>query len=151
MSYNTISEADTYFSGKFGYDTWATYAAPKKSQLLASASQYLDSLCPWYGSKLTPSQVPAFPRVGANPVPNDIKTVELEIAYSMGIKGTGRISESSEAPLTELKAGSVTFKFGKKTVNLTKEELLDDLTRSLLSNYGNCVFGSTKIIPMVLA
>jgi len=141
-SYVTIQEADDYFADKYGYDKWST--EPNKEGALISAAQQLDIRCTWFDSPVAADQAMAFPRTpGANPTPQNIKDAQCEIAYR--IVDTGSTQTNSGDPLTELKAGSVTLKFKASS---SSNPLINDLTSNLLSPYGLCSGGSTKLIPI---
>jgi hypothetical protein len=143
-SYVTEAEATAYFADKYGYDSWV--AETNKEGALVSACQHLDNMCQWFGNKVLSTQVLEFPRYpDAEPVPQDVKDAQCEIAYN--IVATGSTTTEADDPLTELKAGSVLLKFDVKSPN---NPLINDLTTQLLAPYGLCPGNSgTKIIPMM--
>lgn len=146
MPYNTNAEADSYFSARFGFDSWGALTEPQKSMSLFSANQILDNLCDWYGTKTSDTQTNEFPRDGETVVPEKIKQAELEIAFN--IISTNSTSTDSGDSLEELKAGSVALKF--KVENKGANPLLNDLTKRLLSGYGICFFGgSSRIVRLI--
>jgi len=145
-SYVDVSQADEYFSDKFGYDEWEGLGNDVKEKLLISAAQQLDALCLWYGEPVDPDQAMAFPRTpNADPVPDKVKAAQCEMAFA--VHSNESTSADGGDPLTELTAGSVTLKFEASS---TGNPLVSDLTRSWLKAYGLCSGGSTKIIPMEL-
>lgn len=142
-SYVTVAEADAYFTDRFGYDKWASETAQEAA--LVSAAQQLDLLCIWYGYLVDDEQLLAFPRnPDADPVPQDVKDAQCEIAYA--IVDTGSTSTSADDALSELKAGSVTLKFDANSAT-EDNPLINSLTIKLLSPYGLC-YGAGKV-PMV--
>ena len=149
MSYNTIAEADLYFSTMFGYENWVTVPVGDKPKILESASQLLDSMCEWTGKKVSSTQKSAFPRTPhADPVPDEIKIAELEIAYAVLAQGGINKSSGGDAPLTELKAGSATLKFDTSGGQTASNPFVNTIVARNLSGYGNCAFGNTRIIPL---
>ena len=146
MSYNTVAEADAYFSAGYGYDKWPGLDNAAKQQALDSAQRQLDVSCTWYGDKCDSSQDNAFPRTPDCPnVPADVKAAECEIAYN--IVSTGSTSTGSGAQLTEIKAGSVGLKF---EAGAAGNPLVNTLTTKLLLPYGMCSgSGTTTVIPIV--
>ncbi len=141
-SYITVAEADAYFAERYGYDKWDL--EPDKEGALISATQNLDMMCTWLGTKCDDSQALAFPRTPDCPeVPQDIMDAQCEVAYN--IVNQGSVSQDAGDPLTELKAGSVTLKFEASSPN---NPLRSGLVDNLISGYGLCGGGSTRIIPM---
>jgi hypothetical protein len=131
-SYVTEAEATAYFADRFGFDLWTP--STQKDAALVSARQILDAYCSWYGDPVSDTQPLAFPRTpDADPVPQDIKDSQCEIAYK--IIETGSTSQSADDPLTALKAGAVelNFKASKKG-----NPLMSALVDSLLLPYGFC-------------
>lgn len=152
MSYNTIQEANDYYSSFFfDLSKWNGFNDSDKQKILNSASQNLDISCKWYGYKIDKNQSGEFPRNIANPVPADIKKAELEMAFSIVENGIGVSTIKKDLPLTELKAGSVTIKFDTKGEVKNRDILLNPYVKSVLSKYGICNFGKTKIIQMELS
>lgn len=148
MPYNTVSEADGYFSARYGFDKWESLTESQKLAALTSASQKLDLLCHWNGYKTDPDQEAQFPRNGETEPPQEVKTSELEIAYL--IIDTGSTATESDDSVTMLKAGSVQLEF-----NSTGKEgnpLINGTVETLLSPLGECSFnmggGSTLSIPI---
>ncbi len=141
-SYVTAAEATAYFSDKFGYGSWTAFVA--KDDVLVSARQILDSQCQWYGEKSDSIQPLAFPRIpDADPVPQEVMDAQCEIAFAISVAGS-TTTDGGDA-LEELKAGDVSLKFkATKTAN----PLVNDLTKSLLSQFGLCSGKGTRIIPI---
>lgn len=143
-SYVTEAEATAYFADKYGYTSWV--AETNKDGALVSACQQLDNTCQWYGDKVASSQVLEFPRYpDAYPVPQGVKDAQCEIAYN--IVATGSTTTEADNPLSELKAGSVSFKFEVKSAS---NPIVNDLTNRLLRPFGLCPGnGGTKTIPLL--
>ena len=137
-TYLTVAEADTYFSARYGYDSWALLDNPTKEKALISATQQLDLLCTWNGYKSDSDQQLEFPRSGtsldADPTPQAIKDAECEIAFLITTEES--VSTDGGDALTELKAGSVTMKFKATT---TGNPIVNDLTVKLIAPYGSCM------------
>lgn len=148
MPYNDVASADTYFAARYGFAKWGTLTDPVKLSLLTSASQILDQLCTWDGDKTSDAQDGEFPRDGDTTVPQDVKDSECEIAYRI----IDEESTSTDAgdPTEKLKAGSV--EIGFKVFSKAGNPLVNNLTRTLLSPYGECDFnmqgGGSRAIPM---
>lgn len=147
-SYNTIVEADAYFSALFGYAKWDPLDDPTKQQALNSAQQQLDLLCTWDGSKTVSSQDNEFPRDGETEVPEEVKVSELEIAYA--IVDANSTSTAGDDPLSKLVAGPVELEF--KAGTNKGNPLVNGTVKILLSPLGSCDFnmkgGSTTQIPL---
>jgi len=139
-TYISVTDADDYFSSRYGYDSWALLDNTNKEKALVSATQHLDLLCNWYGYKSDSDQDLEFPRssssIDADPTPQDIKDAECEIAFA--ITSTGSTVTDGGDALTELKAGSVTMKFKATS---TSNPIVNDLTLKLLAPYGSCSGG----------
>lgn len=142
-SYVSAADATAYFGDKYGFDLWTP--STKKDAALVSARQLLDTYCSWFGHKVSESQPMAFPRTpDADPVPQDIKDAQCEIAYK--IIENNSVSQVADDPLVSLKAGSVEMVFKpSKAGNPSSSKLVD----SLLAPYGLCAgSGSTLLIPV---
>jgi len=141
-SYVTAAECTTYAADRYGYGAWATET--NKEEALISATQQLDVLCDWYGTKSDTDQTLEFPRnsVDADPVPQAVKDAQCEIAFA--IVTTGAVVTVADDALTELKAGSVTMKFKATSPN---NPLINDLVTKLMTPYGRCGGGGS--IPLV--
>lgn len=148
MPYNTLGEADIYFTSRYGYGEWAVLTDDVKNSALLSASEILDLLCTWNGVKTDPEQTAEFPRDGESEVPQAVKTSELEITYA--IVTTGSTSTKGDDSLTRLKAGPVEMEF-KASMN-SGNPLINGTVRTLLSPLGECSFnmggGSSRSIPV---
>jgi len=130
-TYVTVLEADAYFAARYGYDSWALLDEATKEQALVSAFSQMNAMCAWYFDMF-------------DPYPQNIKDAQCEIAFAITV--TGSTSTDGGDPLTELKAGSVTLKFDAGS---SGNPLVNDLTSSLLADYGMCSgSGSTKLVPM---
>jgi len=143
-TYVTVVEADTYFAARMGFDSWAVLDEPTKEKALVSATQQLDTLCSWYGSKCDSAQNLAHPRTADCPdVPQDIKDAQCEIAFPVSVNGTA--STAGEQELKSMDAqGKLEWFEGVTPGNI----LVNPLVSSLLSPYGLCSGGgSTTIIP----
>jgi len=147
-SYVNEAEATAYFDERYGYSKWAAEA--DKEAAIVSAAQPLDLQCSWFGDKVDDAQDMEFPRTpDADPVPQEIKDAQCEIAYAIVDEGsTGTVSDD---PVSELTAGPVTLKF-KASATLGGNPLINSLTSKLLVQFGICSSGSgsTKIIPIGL-
>lgn len=144
-SYVDTAEADVYFAQSFDGSRWT--AITDKDGALVSARQQLDAMCQWFGYPVDDDQPMAFPRLPyADPVPQDVKDAQCEIALQIGTQGS--TSTDSGDPLEELKAGSVTLKF--KTSGGSSNPLQTDLITNLLRQYGLCQGGgSTRLVPIM--
>ncbi len=141
-SYITVAEADTYFSENYGYEAWDTCS--DKDGALVSATKQLDLMCAWYGSKSDPDQGIEFPRApDADPVPQEIKNAECEIAYSIVSVGSTATQADQEIKKVESE-GNIEWFQGKPYGN----QLINDLVVSMVKQYGLCAGnGSTTTIP----
>jgi len=130
-TYVTVLEADAYFSVRYGYESWALLDEPTKEKALVSAFSQMNAMCKWYTEY-------------EDPYPQGIKDAQCEIAFA--ITTTGSTSTEGGDDLEELKAGSVTLKFKATS---TDNPLVNDLTSSLLAEYGMCSgTGGTRQIPI---
>lgn len=147
MPYNTVAEADSYFSSRYGYDKWAGLSDIQKEAALVSGSQIMDQFCTWNGEKTDEDQEGQFPRDGQTEVPEEVKTSELEVSYLIVFNGSA--STTIDDSLTSLAAGSVKLSFN---ASVGGNPLVNPLIKSLLKPFGQCDFnmggGSTKQIPV---
>jgi hypothetical protein len=144
-SYVTVAEADAYMAAGYGFEAWANEA--NKDGALISAARALDMQCSWTGSKSDPNQDLAFPRKpDADPVPQDIKDAQCEIAFMVSSTGSTAQTSMSKGQLKSLKAqGDLEWYEAGGSFN----PLVNTMVSSLLSQYGLCRGnGSTRIIPL---
>jgi hypothetical protein len=142
-SYVTVAEATAYFAARYGFSAWPAEAA--KDAALVSATQVLDNYAVWFGDKVDESQLLAFPRdPDANPVPQEIKDSQCEIAYLITRQGSA--SQTPEDALSKLVAGSVELEFKALAKG---NPVVNTLVDSMLAPYGVVKgSGSTKQIPI---
>ena len=148
MPYNTVVEADSYFTERYGYDNWTPLSESQKLAALVSGNQVLDKLCVWDGLKTDEDQENSFPRNGETETPEDVKTAELEISYL--VVSNGSASTTIDNSVTSLKAGPVALEFNVSSSG--GNPLVNPLIKTLLKPYGSCDFnmnsGNTREIPV---
>ncbi len=134
-TYVTIPEADAYFTAGYGYESWALLDESSKQRALSSAFSQMNAMCDWF-TDLT------------DPYPQGIKDAQCEIAFAISVTGSTSTSGSRNLKSLEAEGNLEWFENDKRN-----NPLVNDLTSSLLSEYGLCSSssGSTKIIPMVLS
>lgn len=92
MSYNTLAEANTYFSNRYGSSDWEDADVSDLQKALSTAYKRLNQEY-YMGTRTSTSQEGAFPRYGLkdrngewideNTVPQDIKDAECELALAL--------------------------------------------------------------------
>lgn len=87
-SYDTVENANTYFSNRLYALTWSNSSDSEKTIALAEASQRID-LLRFKGNKVESTQDLAFPRYygddpdGTETIPDDIKIACFEVAMAL--------------------------------------------------------------------
>ncbi|MFA5758515.1 MAG: DnaT-like ssDNA-binding protein [Clostridia bacterium] len=88
MAYDTLDNADTYFSTRLHVSSWTSATAADKTKALEEATRRIDRLR-FRGNKVLDTQELEFPRYygdeadGTEEIPDDIKIACFEIAFSL--------------------------------------------------------------------
>ena len=94
-SYISLDDADSYFANRLYTDSWDDSSSDESEKELALiwATSLMENRVKWYGRKTDPSQTLQWPRKGlldrygnavdSNSVPEIVKQVQCELAFSM--------------------------------------------------------------------
>ena len=80
--YLTVSEAETYFSGRYNSPAWDESSDTDKNKALITATRSIDRLN-FYGEVAVEGQDLQFPRGTDTEIPQDILDACCEVAYSL--------------------------------------------------------------------
>ena len=143
MTYGTIAEADTYWTGN---TEWLAQTDTQKQKNLDRSESYLDSLN-WQGVLTDAAQTIAWPRTGVvdredrpvdpDTIPDDITAAYFECAE---LDRTGELYTTAEAALTSktVAAGSVSVSksySGSSNTAPVHGEYVDNLVDQYLENF----------------
>ena len=130
-SYVDSTEADAYFTDRYGSESWFALTAASKDSCLISACAVLDMYCVWSGEKTDPAQLLEFPRNGDTEVSKDIKDAQCEIALAVIANG-GPVALPSNA-LVRLKADTAELQWHDSAS--TSQPLYNPLVTGYLKPY----------------
>jgi len=134
-SYQTVTEADTYFEGRLDAAAWTSATDELKTPALITATATLEHMN-WAGVVVSESQNLAFPRVGSyfdprlgyevtlsDEVPNRINTATFELAYHL-LNNDGILDDTGS--LRNLDVGSISLN------RITRPNLIPESVKRLI-------------------
>ena len=154
-SYVSVEFADSYFSAR-GVTDWVGLTQEKKEQALIRATDFIDSVCQWYGKKSTSEQALRFPRVNLRDyegceitgVPTCLKQAVCDTAF-MSANGTELFQTQSEnGDVVSENITQLSFTYSKTEKSTTSKTLYDSINtklRGLFKDSGKAEIVSGKV------
>ena len=138
-SYVSLDFADEYFFSR-GYSEWENLEEKNKEQLLVKATDYIDNIYQWLGSKKTSTQSLRFPRVNLTDYEGiEIVDIPLSLKYSVCdvafecLKGTELFGkEDTNGNVISEKIGQLAFTYEKSVKELVKNKSIFDSVNTRL-------------------
>jgi hypothetical protein len=115
-SYSTLAEADSYFEQRLHSQPWYDATNEDKIKALITATRIIDTLR-FSSRKVNYDQATEFPRIDFNPIPEDIKSANNEIAFAL-IDGSDPESDYRSLRVTSRRYSSVGTNYDTRTTPL---------------------------------
>lgn len=121
-SYVAVAVADTYFADRGGNAAWSSASTASKQAALIKATDYLDAVCSFLGTRANASQPLQWPRIGvtdwvsglavaSNVVPDAIVKVACELAAKAAAGVNLLPDQSRGGMISSVKVGPLTVDY----------------------------------------
>ena len=157
-SYQTLQEADDYFSSRLYADTWIAASSTTKERALIWAARVLDTNIEWDGIRQTETQALEWPRMNTidrncwmiriNVIPKQVKWAQAELAQLLMVEN--RMVEIDAKGMQELWIDRFTrFVFDKQDIKHVIPEYIVSLISQFGTYVGNEAQGSNETVQLV--
>lgn len=139
-SYGSLEQANAYFSERLFSDVFVNADEQTQSKSLIMATNLLEALVKWHGTKTTTTQRLSFPRAGLknkdgeeildSEIPSEILAAEFELA--LVLISQDRVKDTSTVGISAIAVGPIRLDLDKNK----KKNVFPDIVYELISWFG---------------